>query len=148
MRAEDGHRRAERRGSRHDHVLDVSGSALAACVWLVVVLLASCASETSARATRSGITGTVVAGPTCPVETEESPCPDRPVADATVTAKGRPAKKSTQTASDGTFRMRLPHGSYQVTAKSESAFFCEERPVRVYRNQYTDVTITCDTGIR
>lgn len=122
------------------------GSVIRACV--VLVICASCASGTSARATRSGIDGTVVAGPTCPVETEESPCPDRPVADATVTASGRPAKRTTRTDDDGSFRMRLPNGSYDVTAKSEDVLFCETRPVRVYRNRYTDVTITCDTGIR
>lgn len=118
------------------------------CALMAVAVAASCGEPTAARSVRSGITGTVVAGPTCPVETPESPCPDRPVADATVIAKGRQAKRTTRTASDGSFRLRLPHGSYTVIAKSESVFFCEERTVRVHRNQYTDVTITCDTGIR
>jgi hypothetical protein len=115
---------------------------------VALVLLTSCAAQTSAAATRSGITGTVVAGPTCPVETPESPCPDRPVPDARVTAKGGGTTKSTRSDASGAFRLRLSSGNYLVTATSETVFGCAEQRVRVPKRRYTDVTITCDTGIR
>jgi hypothetical protein len=82
----------------------------------------------------------VQAGPTCPVERPESPCPDRPVTDAKVIAKTRSGRtvNTTQTDSRGAFKMRLPSGTYEVSAKSRS----------VFAHRYTRVTITCDTGIR
>jgi hypothetical protein len=118
-----------------------------ACASIALVLWTSCAAQTAA-ATRSGITGTVVAGPTCPVETPESPCPDRPVADARVTAKGGGTTKSTRSDTSGAFRLRLQPGTYRVTATSDTVPGCDEQRVRVAKRRYTDVTITCDTGIR
>jgi hypothetical protein len=116
---------------------------------VALVVLASCASQTSAAGARSGITGTVVAGPTCPVETPESPCPDRPVSDARVTAKGGGTSKTTRSDASGAFRLRLKPGTYTITAASEGLLGgCDEQHARVAKRRYTDVTITCDTGIR
>ena len=118
-------------------------------VAVALVVVASCSSQTSAAAVRSGITGTVVAGPTCPVETPESPCPDRPVSDARVTAKGGGPAKTTRTDASGAFRLRLKPGTYTVTATSDGLLGgCDEQRVRVAKRRYTDIAITCDTGIR
>jgi len=116
---------------------------------IALVVLASCAAQTSAATTRSGVTGTVVAGPTCPDETPESPCPDRPVEDARVTAKGDGTTKTTRSDASGAFRLRLKPGTYVVTATSDGLLGgCDDQRVRVAKRRYTDVTITCDTGIR
>ena len=115
----------------------------------ILLLLAACSSQTSAATVRSGIKGTVKAGPTCPVETPESPCPDRPVDDAHVTAENSGGEtKATRSDASGAFRLRLKPGTYTVTARSESVFGCDEQQVRVRKHRYADVTITCDTGIR
>jgi hypothetical protein len=115
---------------------------------IAAVVLASCASQTSAAAVRSGIAGEVQAGPTCPVETPESPCPDRPVEGAHVTATGNGVTKDTRSDASGSFRLRLRPGTYTLTATSDGVFGCEEQRVRVAKNRYTRVTVTCDTGIR
>ena len=113
-----------------------------------LALVASCASQSDAATTRSGINGTVVAGPTCPVETPESPCPDRPVDGAQVTAKRGDETRSTTTDPSGTFRLRLRPGTYTVTAVSDSVFGCDEQRVVVRKRRYSKITVTCDTGIR
>ncbi len=95
----------------------------------------------------SGIDGKVEAGPTCPVERVDEPCPARPVTDATVTARG-PRTKSTKTNSKGAFTLRLEPGTYQVSAESRSVFGCGSKSVKVVAHRYTHVTIDCDTGIR
>jgi hypothetical protein len=118
-------------------------------VSIALVVLTSCAEQTSAASTPSGIVGTVVAGPTCPVERPESPCPDRPVGDARVTAKDDGTTKTTRSDASGAFRLRLKPGTYVVTATSDGLLGgCDEQPVRVAKRRYTRVTITCDTGIR
>lgn len=107
--------------------------------------------QPTAAVTRgSGVYGTVQAGPTCPVERPESPCPDRAVTDAKVFAKTRSGRtvNTTHTDSHGAFKMRLPSGIYEVSAKSRSVFGCDTQTVRVEDHRYTRVTITCDTGIR
>lgn len=114
---------------------------------VALVLATACASP-SVAATRSGVTGTVLAGPTCPVETPESPCPDRPVADAVVKAKGEGTTKTTRTDGSGRFRLRLRPGLYTIKAQSDSVFGCEPERARVVKRRFTDVTINCDTGIR
>lgn len=112
-----------------------------------LVLATACGSP-SAAATRSGVTGTVLAGPTCPVETPESPCPDRPVADALVRAKGEGTTTTTRTDAFGMFRLRLRPGLYALEATSDSVFGCEDERVRVVKRRFTEATINCDTGIR
>lgn len=97
----------------------------------------------------AGIFGSVQAGPTCPVEQENSPCPERPVSDAEVTASedGRVAGRTTSD-DEGKFRLRLRPGTYDVTASSPSVMACDTQRIVVNERQYTPVRITCDTGIR
>lgn len=98
----------------------------------------------------AGIFGSVVAGPTCPVEQENSPCPDRPVPGAEVTAKTPSGETAGTTRADdqGKFTLRLAPGSYDVTAGSRDVMSCDTQRVDVADHQYTPVRITCDTGIR
>ena len=90
------------------------------------------------------------AGPTCPVERIDSPCPPRPVAaeiDA-VDAGGRPAG-STRSGADGTYRLGLGPGSYTLTVATGSAFpRCPSTAVVVPAAGVATANIACDTGIR
>jgi carboxypeptidase family protein len=101
-------------------------------------------------AAKSGIFGSVKAGPTCPVERQESPCPERPVTDAEVTAKDASGKVAgtAKTDAEGEFTMGLAPGSYEVTASSPSVMSCDTQHADVVERHYTPVRITCDTGIR
>jgi hypothetical protein len=96
--------------------------------------------------TGSGVSGSVVAGPTCPVERPGHPCPPRPVTDATVTAK--PGGKSTHTDGHGDFLLKLSPGTYDLTVSSRSVMHCSDQRVQVTARHYTHVTLSCDTGIR
>jgi hypothetical protein len=99
---------------------------------------------------KSGVEGKVTAGPTCPVERPDEPCPPRPVetdlqlrrADGTQAATGR-------SDSDGRFRIDAPAGRYTLTADyPPGPGGCSPVEVRVERGQYTPADIDCDTGIR
>ena len=94
----------------------------------------------------SGIAGVVKAGPTCPVERADSPCPDQPVGGANVTITGSGYQRNTTTRSDGTFKAKAPPGSYTVHASSR--FGCTDEHATVVAHHYTYVKIECDTGIR
>ena len=110
---------------------------------------ASPAPTTTTPSGRSGIQGSVKAGPTCPVEQQNSPCPDRPVAGADVTATSSAGEEHSTTADDqGNFSLELPAGAYDVTASSEAVMGCDTQRVDVRAGYYTPVAITCDTGIR
>jgi hypothetical protein len=92
----------------------------------------------------SGVNGSVVAGPTCPVERAGHPCPPHPVTDATVAADGH----STHTDGHGNFALKLLPGTYDVSVSSRSVMRCTGQRVQVDEHRYTHVTLSCDTGIR
>jgi hypothetical protein len=99
----------------------------------------------------SGIEGRVVAGPTCPVETPDEPCEDRPVANARVKVQNSDGKISETMRSrvDGRFRVEVPPGSYEVTAEAQGLMGgCEPEYADVVAERFVEVEITCDTGIR
>lgn len=120
-----------------------------------VLVLAGCGAEDPAARDRSGVTGRVILGPQCPVETLEQPCEDQPAADVPVTvservpgesyAAGSPVAR-TRTRADGSYRVAVPPGEYVVTA--EAGMSCELMDVRVPKEQYARADIPCDTGIR
>jgi len=92
-----------------------------------------------------------MAGPTCPVERSDSPCPDRPVT-ATVIVTDASGKQVTRvaTAGDGRFTIRLAPGSYVVRGERAGGLGRLAPPVdvTVRAGQFTSVTLTFDTGIR
>jgi len=92
-----------------------------------------------------------MAGPTCPVERSESPCPDRPVT-ATVIVTDASGKQVARvgTAADGRFIVRLVPGSYVVRGERAAGLGRVTAPmqVTVRAGQFTSVTLTFDTGIR
>lgn len=88
--------------------------------------------------------GTVVAGPTCPVERPGEPCPPTTITSGTVTA----GAKTAEIDGNGTWGMLLPAGSYTVTVQTSQAMSCKPTSASVAADRVTEVTITCDTGIR
>jgi len=112
-------------------------------------LLVACGSNgASTGDLRSGVRGTVVAGPTCPVETEASPCPDAPI-EAELTFRGGSTTDNVTSAKDGTFEIKLPAGDYVVTGEPVSgAMFCKQDEVTVEPDAFASLTFACDTGIR
>ena len=123
-------------------------------VLLVASLLGSCGDEPAAGEGSSGITGRVVLGPTCPVEREDTPCPDRPYDGARlrIIERGTGDVAATVTADDqGRFRLPLAPGEYVVDAEPTEGRplpFAKPVDVTVRPGEYTNVTLAFDSGIR
>jgi hypothetical protein len=95
-----------------------------------------------------GITGRVLAGPTCPVERLDTPCPPKAVAMATVKAIPRDggAATSVVTGADGSFALALRPGTYTLSPPGP---WPKCAPVVVtVTSQVVRHDIVCDTGIR
>ena len=96
------------------------------------------------------LSGRVVAGPTCPVEVEGSPCPPAPVSSAIVElVNGSDVVARARTGSDGTFRLSAAPGSYTVRAALTGGYQSEtSAPVTLRAGDEASVTLLLDTGIR
>lgn len=98
----------------------------------------------------STVYGFVTAGPTCPVERVDHPCPPRPLS-TTVQARsiGGGTSGSATTDENGRYEMSLPPGRYVLEAQIGSMFpSCQPIEVVVTANAATRGDIDCDTGIR
>jgi hypothetical protein len=102
----------------------------------------------------SGIAGSVLAGPQCPVIGPDSgpECNDKPLA-ATIAVKSAAGLLVTQFTSDanGQFRVPLFPGTYLLDPVSVSPCGLPRgvpQTVTVAAGRFTDVTIEYDTGIR
>jgi len=101
----------------------------------------------------SGVRGSVSLGPICPVmrDPPDPQCADKPYATAIIvyrTGSESPLIIANSHA-DGTFEFSLPPGSYTLAASSGMTHpSCNETSVAVVPDEYSTVTISCDTGIR
>jgi hypothetical protein len=128
---------------------------LIAVVAIEVSVFAPACSATGNREPNSGISGRVVAGPTCPVETvpPQPRCAPRPLA-ATLRIRRAGGRSSTtiRTRADGSFSLRLVPGNYVLRPlpRAGSAYPRPPAPLRVqvHAGRFTSVTISYDTGIR
>lgn len=119
------------------------------------LLLAGCGEAEPGAASDSGVRGSVLLGPQCPVESVDEPCEDAPAARVAVLVSralpgeaygaGEPVGR-TRTDADGRFELALPPGEYVVTA--EAGMSCEFMDARVSAGDWTEVDVPCDTGIR
>ena len=126
----------------------------------VALLVAACAppggttgtAPVASPATTTGVTGTVDASPTCPVERAgQSPCV-RAVAGAVIVAldsNGAEAGRATSDAS-GAYFLALPPGSYTLVPQAVEVLMgtAPERPIVVPAGAPLRVDISYDTGIR
>ncbi len=98
----------------------------------------------------TGVRGRVTAGPTCPVERPDQPCPPSPVhgrVDA-VNSAGNTAGSAT-TDDAGRFAITLPQGDYTLRVVTDGSFpQCSDVSVTVTAGPPATADIDCDTGIR
>ena len=105
--------------------------------------------------TLSGITGTVLLGPRCPVmrNPPDPQCADRPYQTSlevtTVDGKRVIAKFSSDT--QGKFKVSVPPGEYIIQSTPTTNFYprCSTNgTILVKTDTFTDTLVSCDTGIR
>lgn len=104
---------------------------------------------------RSGIRGTIMVGPTCPVERmpPDPKCADKPLKTNVSIYRASNTTKSIATlssAADGTFEVSLPPGEYVVMAGPYGVPMprCSDTAATVGAMGYTQITVSCDSGIR
>lgn len=102
---------------------------------------------------KTGIRGSAVAGPSCPLESTASPCrPTGVVAHLAVSrVSGSQVLAQTDSAADGHFTLAVPPGRYVVTATLTNGVPSPQtlhRSVTVASQGFVDITMTFDSGIR
>jgi hypothetical protein len=119
---------------------------------ILLLFVVACAGRDPSSSGDSGIRGTVLLGPTCPVETLESPCPDRPLADVQIRVfRGGDVVATVRSDEEGRFAVALDPGHYEVQAVVEQGGpGMSARPVdvSVTNGVFTDVNVPVDSGIR
>ena len=123
---------------------------LLVAAFLPLAVTAACGSEPEPQpSVTNGITGHVLLGPTCSVETQRSPCPTGVAAGVPVVVR-RPgshrAVATDETDQDGAFRFDLVPGVYVVTAVAGMS--CTPTEATVVRGESVHVEVGCETGIR
>jgi hypothetical protein len=116
---------------------------------IIAALVAAGCSSSATPAAKGVLTGSVVAGPTCPTESVPTMCPPRPVNGALVIAARGGKRTSTHTDAAGRFRLTLSAGSYTVTAVDENGIgSTANATVSVSSGKTATVALTVDSGIR
>ena len=118
-------------------------------VLVLTLSLVACARSSSPSAGSTGIFGTVVAAPTCPVERADSPCPPTPWSGTVRATAGNGASYQAATDSQGNYSLSLPPGTYEVVPVTDTAL---PRGVpttaTVADGQMQRLDLRLDTGIR
>ena len=119
---------------------------------ILLLLLVACAGRGPSSSGDSGIRGIVLLGPTCPVETLESPCPDRPLADVEIRVlRGSDVVATVRSDGEGRFAVALDPGRYEVQAVVEEGgpgMSAKPVDVVVTNGVFNDVNVPVDSGIR
>jgi hypothetical protein len=105
--------------------------------------------STASTPETSSVFGVVLAGPKCPVETPDEPCPPRPV-DAEIDAHDADGDvvASTRTHANGKYHLSLSPGEYTLVATGAGLPVCEPVTATVMTGGAVRADIGCDTGIR
>ncbi|MFA5891567.1 MAG: hypothetical protein WDA27_11560 [Actinomycetota bacterium] len=116
---------------------------------LLCAILASCSSE-SKPAGNSGIRGRALLGPSCPVQTEENPCPDTPYREPILVLRGDDVIATIRPGADGSFRVALNPGAYRLRKPGSAPLPSGPSPetVVVREGAYTEQDLSFDSGIR
>ncbi len=116
----------------------------------LVVVLAACGNGAGGADGASGVRGRALAGPQCPVEMAESPCPDLPWEGTVVAIQSDSGETfATSTDADGRFELSLAPGTYDVTIDAASTPpTAEPQTVTVEEGSFTEIEVFVDTGIR
>jgi len=124
-------------------------------IFITLLLLGACVQAspvTPSPTPSSGIQGNVTEGPTCPgpVPVASTQCHDRPY-HATIQVLNSDRQMITQFQTDlnGHFKVSIPPGSYILHPLPGQPFpHAVDQTVNVNANQYTQVAIVYDTGLR
>lgn len=120
---------------------------------LSLMVLISCISDVPAASTAT-VTGRLVAGPTCPVETNppDPECAAQPVPNAEIVATlADGAEIRARSGQDGRFRLLLPPGAVTISFGAVEGLMRAPEPITatVQANQELDLSdVSYDTGIR
>lgn len=125
----------------------------------LALLVAACAfgppgGPEQTPAAPSGIRGTVILGPTCPVESEPGahdpvPCLTPYVAQLVVLDAGGAVVARISSDDEGRFQLDLPPGDYVIAPQGGDPFpQAQPVPVAVSPGTYSVVQVNFDTGIR
>ena len=99
----------------------------------------------------SGIEGTVLVGPQCPVVREGEDCPDRPLAAKIEVKAGERLVARFSSDAQGKFRVPLAPGAYSLVPEGSSGNVLPRgipQDVTVTAGQFAPVSIQYDSGIR
>src|SRR2546425_119910 len=100
----------------------------------------------------TGIQGTVQAGPTCPVERINFPCPPHPLAATGVVRDASGAEVTRfHSGTDGRFKLGLAPGTYTLVGLNIGTGFLPPpipTSVTVTAGTYTTINVESDSGIR
>ena len=124
-------------------------------VIIILITLSACTQQMPINPTpvpSNGIEGQVTEGPMCPgpVSIGESQCQDQPY-QATIIVLDENNNKVTQFQTDlsGNFKISLAPGTYGIHPESDNTFpRAADQLVVVISNQFTQMTIIYDTGMR
>lgn len=121
---------------------------------LSMFLFAACASQVNAphKSITSGIRGQVLIGPSCPVAQVDNPCPDQPY-QTTLSVLTLDGQEVTRFSSDaeGKFEVNLPPGDYVLHPDLPAGRpipSALDVPFTVIPNEFTNIIVTYDSGIR
>jgi hypothetical protein len=119
---------------------------------LIAPALSACGDGGPAAVPDSGIRGRALLEPTCPVVTEDMPCPPEPYeGEIWVLAAGSDELVATvRSGPDGRFEVRLAPGDYVLEGDATAESFPYAKPVAVTvgAGEFTRATLAFDTGIR
>ena len=126
--------------------------ALAALALAVALLAAACNGPGATAVPDTGIKGSVILGPTCPVQQAgQSPCVAPYVATLVITkADDGTVVARVTSAADGTFQVVVPAGDYVIAPQPGGDPFPVGQPVAVHvdAGAFSSVEVAYDTGIR
>ena len=119
---------------------------------LFLVLVSACGPTVNdpAEPLTSGVKGQALIGPACPVIRVDTPCPDQPHQTTLIilTLDGREVTRL-DTDAEGKFAVNLPPGDYVLHPENGNRMpFAGDVPFTVLENQFTNVIITFDNGMR
>lgn len=116
---------------------------------LTLALLGACAGGPQSGVD-SGVQGTVLVGPSCPVQQVGSPCPGAPFDGSVQASRDGNVIATVQVDPDGAYRIPLAPGTYVVQPVLIGGGVSSTSPVTVlvHAGSFASVDLTVDSGIR